>query len=72
MPQSQMMQASYGSTVYGFQTGFKEIILLCGLCNMRLQIASVLMTFYEYYYLKSRGDRRATSRRPQDYRKLTV
>ena len=39
MPQSQMMQASYGSTVYGFQTGFKGIVRLCGLQHMCSQIA---------------------------------
>ena len=39
MRQSQIMQASYGSMVYGFHTGFKEIVRLCGLRHMRSQIA---------------------------------
>ncbi len=68
MPQSQMMQASYGSTVYGIQTGLRKSydFAVYGICVHKLQ--GVRTAFYEYYYVKiaesPQGNLTATARLP--------
>ncbi len=70
MPQSQMMQASYGSTVYGFQTGFRKSYGFAAYVFTNCKVS--VQHFMNIIMSKWRRDRRATSWRLQDYRKLTV
>ena len=64
MPRSQMMQASYGSMVYGFKLDLRKsygFVVYC-ICVHKLQ--GVRTAFYEYYYIgiagQPHGDRKTT------------